>query len=134
MRAWLGAASATLLELPALALHFEFAHWEIADTECVAEAGGDFFKFHDALGFRFLVDAIDTWHELFEMGGDALVGSEHELFDEAVRRVALGAHDGAHVALRVELDHGFRQIEVDRAALDAFRVEDTRQRVHALEV
>ncbi len=42
----------------------------------------------------------------FEPVRDALVGGEHELFDEAVGPAALRASDGGHVALRVELDDG----------------------------
>ena len=64
---------------------------------------------------------------------DALVGGEHELFDEAVGPAALGAGDGGHVALRVELDDGLGQVEVDGAAAVALLVEQQGEGVHLLE-
>ena len=63
-----------------------------AKAERVAEAGGELFELHDAARLGLLVDAIERGHaEVFKPGGDALVGGEHELFDEAVGPGALGA-------------------------------------------
>ena len=66
--------------------------------------------------------------------GDALVGGEHELFDEAVGPVAVRAEDALHRAFVVELDDGLGEIEVDGAALLALAVEDLGEREHALEL
>ena len=55
---------------------------------------------------------------------DALVGGEHEFFDQAMRDVALGARDAFHQAEFVELDDRLGKIEIDRAAALAFAVED----------
>ena len=66
--------------------------------------------------------------------GDALVGGEHEFFDEAVGPGAVGARDALHLAFVVEVDDGLGQVEVDGAALLALAVEDHGEVEHALEV
>ena len=62
-----------------------------AEAERIAEAGGEFFKLDDAARLGLLVDAVERGHaEVLKPGGDALVGGEHELFDEAIGPGALG--------------------------------------------
>ena len=51
-----------------------------------------------------------------QLAGDRLVGGQHALLDEAVRDVALGAHDLLGPAAQVEQDLGLGQVEVDGAA------------------
>jgi hypothetical protein len=70
----------------------------------------------------------------FEPVRDALVGGEHELFDEAVRPAALGADDGFHVAVGVELDDGLGEVEVDGAATVALGVELESEFEHLVEM
>ena len=78
------------------------------------------------------MDAVDGRDALrFEPVGDALVGAEHELFDEAMRPAALAAHDGLHVAIGVELDDWLGEIEVDGAAAHALRIEAKGELEHA---
>ena len=85
-----------------------------AEAEGIAEAGGQLLELDDAARLGLLVDAVERGHaEVFEPGGHALVGGEHELLDEAVGPGALGAGDAAHLALLVELDDRLGQIEVD---------------------
>ena len=69
----------------------------------------------------------------FEPVGDALVGGEHELFDEAVGPAALGAGDGGHVALGVKGDDGLGEVKVDGAAAVALLVEEEGEGVHLLD-
>ena len=51
-----------------------------------------------------------------EVAGHGLVGGDHELLDDAVRHVALGAHDGRDAPLQIEEDLLLRQVEVDAPA------------------
>ena len=66
--------------------------------------------------------------------GDGAVGREHEFFDQAMRDIAFAAHDTGHPALIVELDDGFGQIEIDRAAARAAFVENEREIAHVAEI
>ena len=50
-----------------------------------------------------------------------------------MRPAALGAHDGLHVAIRVEADDRLRQVEVYRAAALALGVECERKLIHRLD-
>ena len=73
------------------------------------------------------MDAIERGHaEIFEPGGDTLVGGQHEFLDQPVGPCALGVGDAAHLALLVEFDDGFGQIEIDAAALFAALVHQDR--------
>ena len=91
-----------------------------ADAEGVTEAEGELFKFDDAAGFGHLVNAVDGGDaEAFKPAGDALVGGEHELFNETISPGALGFGDAAHLAVLVELNDGLGEIEVDAAAFIA---------------
>ena len=51
-----------------------------------------------------------------------------------MRPAALGAHNRLHVAIGVELDHRFRQIEVDGAATMALCIQLQRQLIHLLKI
>ena len=105
-----------------------------ADAQRIAETRGDGLEVHHALGIGLLVDAIQRRDALvLEIAGDALVGRQHELLDDAVGDVALRARDAGHQAVLVELDHRLGQIEVDGAAAHALAVEDQRQLAHQLE-
>ncbi len=105
------------------------------EAERIAEAGGELFELDDAARFGLLVDAVERRDaEIFKPDGDALVGGEHELLDEAVGPGALGAGDAAHLAVLVELDDRLGQIEIDGAALLAALVHEDGEALHALEV
>ncbi len=100
---------------------------EAGEAERVAELAGGLLEVEDALGVGGLVDAVDAGGLGLDPVGDALVGREHELLDEAVRPAALRAHDGLHVAVGIELDDGLGEVEVDRAAALALGVELERE-------
>ena len=126
--------AAAAMGVAPLAAGLDALDGQSAEAERVAEAGGQLFKLDDAAGLGLLVDAIDRGHaEVFKPGGDALVGGQHELFDEAVGPGALGLGDAAHLALLVELDDRLGQIEVDAAALFAALVHEAGQMAHAFE-
>ena len=96
---------------------------------------GGLFEVDDAFGVGLFVDAVDGGHaDAMVPVGDALVGGEHELFDEAVGPGAIGAEDALHLAFVVEVDDGLGKIEVDGAALLALAVEDFGEGEHALEL
>ena len=106
-----------------------------SEAERIAEAGGELFELDDAARFGLLVDAVERGHaEVFKPDGDALVGGEHELFDEAVGPGALGPGDAAHLAVLVELDDRLGQVEIDGAALFAALVHEDGELLHALKV
>ena len=62
-----------------------------------------------------------------------LVGQQHELFDEAMRDVALVRDDVLDQPLFVEHDLRLGQVEVDRPAAAPPRVQDVEQLAHQLE-
>src|SRR5579872_1996242 len=118
----------------AVGLHLHAMNGERTHAERVSESSGDGFEVVDAFRVRLFVDAIEAGDAArLEMVRYRLVGREHELLDDAVRDVALGARDGAHQSEFFELDDGLRQIEVDRSAALAFAVEDLLQIAHELE-
>ena len=81
------------------------------------------------------MDAVERGNAfIFQIVGDALVRREHEFFDQAVGDVALGARNALHHAKFVELDDGFRKVEVNRSSPLAFAIEDHREIMHAVEV
>ena len=114
--------------------HGEALHGHRAQAERVSEAGGDVLELQDALRGGLLVDAEDGRDAVgFQMGGDGLVGGQHELLDEAMGEVAGRAGDAGHLAPLVEFDQGLGEVEVDGAALDALAVEDLGQVAHVLD-
>ena len=117
----------------AVGLHAELLDRQRREAKRLAVGGGDLFKVEDALGVGQLVDAVDGFALCFQPMRDALVGGEHELFDEPVRPAAFGAGNGGHVALRVELDDRLGQVEIDGAATVALAVEQQRELVHLLD-
>ena len=64
------------------------------------------------------------------MAGHGLVRQQHELFNHAVRDVALGPHYPADLPFVVKKELGFGQIEIYRAALAAALDQDACQLVH----
>ena len=65
-----------------------------------------------------------------EITVDRAIGGQHEFFDQAMRDVALAAHDAGHALLVVEFDDLFGKIEIDGAVLVAASVEEQRQLFH----
>src|ERR1017187_8450345 len=70
---------------------------------------------------------------LLQVSGDALIGGQHELLDDAVGDIARRPRDARHGAQFVELDERLGKIEIDGAAAHAFLVEHQRQFLHELE-
>ncbi len=94
-------------EFAPLALELHPLDRQRAEAERVAEVRGGLFEVDDALCIRLLVDAIDGGHsEALVPVGDALVGGEHELFDQAVGPGAIRAENALHLAFVVEVDDG----------------------------
>ena len=69
---------------------------------------------------------------LLEIAGDALIGRQHELLDDAVRDVAFGARDALHQSVLVKFDHRLRQIKIDGAAAHPLAIQHHRQLAHQL--
>ncbi len=111
--------------------HGETLHGNGGEAERVSEARRDLLEFHDAIGVGRFVDAVERRQiQVLDMRGDGFVGRQHELFDDAVRHVARRFPDGRHLAGFVEIDDGFRQIEIDGAAALTPLVENPRQFFH----
>ena len=129
------AIAAAAVGLAALGAGLHAPDGQRSETERVAEARGELLELDHAARVGLLVDAVERGHaEVFEPDGDALVGGEHELLDEAVGPGALGAGDAAHLAVLVELDDRLGQVEVDAAALLAALVHQHGEFLHALEI
>ena len=106
-----------------------------AEAERVAEAGGQLLELDDAARLGFFVNAVERRDaEIFKPCGDALVGGEHELLNEAVGPGALGFGDAAHLALLVELDDRLGQVKINGPALFAALVHEDGEVLHALKV
>ena len=80
------------------------------------------------------MDAIERGYaEFVEVRRDGFIRKQHELFDQTMRDVALRRDDRFDEPLVVEYDLRFLQIEIDRAAPPASRIQDGEQLVHPLE-
>src|ERR1035437_2081550 len=123
--------------LAAVAMLFgnaEALHGDGADAERDAEVRGKFLELHDALRIGHFVNPVDGGDAgMFQVSGDALVGRQHELLDDAVGDIARRARDAGHGAQFVELDERFRQVEIDGAPAHALLVEHQREFLHQLE-
>ncbi len=117
-------------DIAAVAAGLDAPYGQAGEAERVAELAGGFLEIEDAFGVGSLVDAIDARGLGLDPVGDALVGREHELLDEAVRPPALRAHNGLHVAVGIELDDGLGEVEVDGAAALTLGVELERELIH----
>jgi hypothetical protein len=81
---------------------------------------------------RGLVHPVDRGHlHPPEVAGHGFVGGDHELLDDAVRHVALGAHDGRDAALQIEQDLLLRQVEVDAPAAGPLGADQASSRAWA---
>ena len=80
------------------------------------------------------MDAVER-REVFrrQFARHRFVGGDHELFDDAMGDIALGADDVFRQPLQVEDDFRFGQIEVEIAAGLAVGVDRQRQLFHELE-
>ena len=104
-------------------------------AQAVSERRYELLELVDFERIRLLVDAIERGDVVgIEMCGDGLVGEQHELFDQAMRDVALGGDDLLHHPLVVEHDLRLLEVEVYRAAPVAAPVQDLEELVHQLEL
>ena len=86
----------------------------------VPKSRGQFFELHHTAGLGLFMDTIDRWHaEILEPGCNALVGRQHELFDQAIGPGALGLGHATHLSLLVKFDDRLGKIEIDGASLAA---------------
>jgi len=86
----------------------------LGDREGIAEAGhhiGEVLHFFDVGALVDTVDEGDTL--LVDVDGDGLVGSEHELLDEAVGLKADAIADLEDAPLLVEDDAGLGQVKIE---------------------
>src|ERR1035437_8957316 len=126
--------AARLAAVAVLVGNAEALHRDGADAQRHAEMRGDFLELHDAFRIGHFVNPVDGGDAgLLQVSGDALVGRQHELLDDAVGDIARRARDAGHGAQFVELDERFRQVEIDGAAAHALLVEHQRQLLHQLE-
>ena len=130
----LAGIAALSVRFAALAAGLHAAHGQRSKTERMTEAGGELFKLNNAARIGLLVNAVERGDaEILKPDGDALIGGEHELLDEAIGPGALGAGDAAHLAVLVELDDRLGQIEIDGAALFAALVHEDGEVLHSFE-
>src|SRR6185437_6408341 len=119
----------------AVGLELETLHRQSAYSQGVAKSGGNGFKLVNPLGIGLLMDAVEGRNALvLEVMGHALVGREHELLDEAVSDITLGAGDAAHEAEFVKFNYRFRKVKINGAAALALAVEDHSQIAHQLKI
>ena len=105
------------------------------DAQRIAERGGDFLKLQNLFRVGLFVNAVKRRNAaVLEVARHTFVGGQHELFDDAVRDVALRARDADHAAVLVEFDFRLWQIEINRAARVALPVQQPRQLFHQLEI
>src|SRR5437868_1634942 len=115
--------------------HGDFALMQTFDSQRIAEGARELLKFQNFFGVGFLVDAMKRFDAaLKQVSSDSAIGSKHELFDEAMRDIALAASDVDHFLLLVEFDDALREIEIDGAVFVATGVEQECEFLHVAEV
>ena len=109
--------------------------WRVAGGgETVPETGGELRDGGEGVGVRLFVNPVQAGNlEPVEVAGHRLVGGDHELLDDTVGHVALGAADVAYIAHQVEVDLGLGQVEVDAAPLLAQPLHLVGQFLHEAE-
>src|SRR5258708_17494474 len=121
--------------LAALRLHGHAFHRQRAKTEGVAKGSRYSFEFSYASRFRLFVDSIQRWYvEVLQPGSDALVGRDHELFDQTIGPAALGTNDALHGAAGIKFNDRLGQVEIDRSAALALAMQQAREFVHPFEI
>ena len=100
----------------------------------MSESRGELRDGGEGVDVRLLVNPVEAGNlEPVEVAGHRLVGGDHELLDDAVGHVALGAADVPYVAHQVEEDLRLGQVEVDAAPLLAQRLHLVGQFLHEAE-
>src|SRR5262249_6870272 len=88
------------------------------DTQRVAKAGGDGFKFIDTLGVGLFMDAVEAGNaKLLQVRSHGFIGGKHELFNQSVGPVALGGRNAFHEAMLIEFNYRLGQVKINGAAL-----------------
>src|SRR5487761_166917 len=89
---------------------------QILDAHGIAKGARKSLKFQNLFRIGLFVNAMEGGDTaVFEIAGDRLVRREHKLLDDPVGEVANAADDSSHASRIVELDYGFRQIEINRS-------------------
>ncbi len=115
--------------------HRDFALVQIFDAQRIAEGARQLFEFQNFFGVGLFVHAMERFDAaLQDVTVDRAIGGQHEFFNQAMRDVALAAHDAGHALLVIEFDDLFGEIEIDGAVLVASRVQEQRQLFHVREV
>src|ERR1039457_3458088 len=97
-------ASAAVMIAP-VSTDLHTLHRQRAYPERVTEGGGDGLEIEDTLGIGLFVNAIERAHPLvLEIAGHALIRRQHELLDDAVGNIALGARDSLHQSVLVKFN------------------------------
>ena len=100
----------------------------------VSQGLGELGEFLDLARVGLFMDAVERRPSRGgQLPGDALVGQQHELLDDAVGEGALGGDDVRHPAVGVEPDIGFRQVEIDRPPGVPFPLQGTAHLQHVLQ-
>src|SRR5262245_33701575 len=108
-----------------LALDRESFNRQRPYAQAVTECCGQVFKLDDLERVRFFVNAVKAGHaDGLQVRGHCFVGSEHELLDEAMGNVALGATNGNHFPEFVKFDDRFGQVEINGAASLSLLIQD----------
>src|SRR5689334_10486638 len=115
--------------------HGDFALMQVLDSKRVAESARQLFEFENFAAVRLFVHTMERLDAAFqEVTGHSTVRSQHELFNQAVRDVALTARDVGHALLLVEFNDAFGQIEINGSVLVAPCIEEKCQLFHAAEM
>ena len=81
------------------------------------------------------MDAVDAGKiALLQVRGNGFIGGQHELFDQAMGPVALASRDALHHAQFIKLNHRFRHVKVNGAALYPLAIQNLGQLVHQLKI
>src|SRR6267143_424168 len=115
--------------------HGNFSLVQIFDSQRIAKRARQFFEFQDFARVGFFVHAMERFDAaLEEIARDGAVGGEHELFDQAMRDVALAARNIGHALLLVELDDRLGEVEIDGTMLITAGVEEQGEFLHVAEM
>src|SRR5580704_12276806 len=93
-------------------------------SDFVAKAQNEFAIFAELFRIRVFVNAVNSGDRAMpQLARYRFVGCEHEFFDQLMRFVVLDALEPNRLALWIEINFHFGEIEIERAMFKTFATQ-----------